>query len=148
MAFSAAQAARLTGCSRTQVDHWARSGLVDPGEATGEVGCYELRDLVALRVVRSLLDAGLSLGRIRRAVGFLRESRVDVAGLRLVTDGETVWACREDGQILEALGHGRIALFVAVDRFVAEVEAGIAAFDEERRAFVAGLRDESFATGV
>jgi len=100
---------------------------------------YSFRDLVALRVVASLLDSGLSLARIRRALRYLVESGEDVAGLRLVTDGETVWACRDDGQILDALRHGQLALFLAVDRVAADVETEVRAFDAERRAFVDGL---------
>ena len=56
-----------------------------------------------------------------------------------MTDGDTVWACRDDGQILDALRHGQLALFVAVDRFADEVEAEVRDFDADRDAFVAEL---------
>jgi len=75
-------------------------------------------------MVRSLLDAGLPLARIRRAVTALRDAGEDLAGLRVITDGEHVWACRDDGQILDALRHGQLALFVAVDRIADDVDAG------------------------
>src|SRR6266480_174798 len=101
---------------------------------------YSFQDLVAIRVVASLLDAGLGLARIRRAVHYLVESGEDVASLALVTDGDSVWACRDDGQILDALRHGQLALFVAVDRFAAEVEHEVRDFDADRDAFVAELR--------
>jgi DNA-binding transcriptional MerR regulator len=130
-----AQAARLSGCSHAQLNAWARSGLVEPDEE----GAYGFRELVALRVVRSLLDAGLSLPKVKRSIRYLRESGDDIAGLRLVTDGEQVWACHDDGQILDALRHGQLALFVSIDHFVGEVEAEIAAFNAERDAFMAGL---------
>ncbi len=139
--YTGPQAARLTGCSRSQLAYWERIGLVMPAAGAGGARAYSFRDLVALRIVRSLLDAGLPLTRIRRALGFLVESGEDVAGLRLVTDGDSVWACRDDGQILDALRHGQLALFVAIDRFAEEVEAEVRAFDVERRQFVAGLRD-------
>jgi hypothetical protein len=58
----------------------------------------------------------------------------------LVTDGDSVWACRDDGQILDALSQGQLALFVAVDRFADEVEAEVRDFDADRRAFVAELQ--------
>lgn len=92
-------------------------------------------------MVASLLDAGLPMSRIRRAVAELVRTGDDLAGLRLVTDGESVWACRDDGQILDALRHGQLALFVAVDRFADEVEHEVRDFDDDRRAFVAELRD-------
>lgn len=136
MPFSSTQASRLAHCSVSQVRHWARTGLVVP---SGGPGSYAFGDLVALRVVRSLLDAGLSLARIRRAVEHLAAVGEDLAGLRLVTDGATVWACRDDGEILDALRAGQLGLFVAVDRFAAEVDAEVRAFEAERSAFVESI---------
>ncbi len=138
MAYSALQAARLTGCSEAQLSYWERTGLVAP-----EDGEYGFRDLVALRVVASLLEAGLALGRVRQAVRYLLASGEDIAGLRLVTDGDRVWACRDDGQILDALRRGQLALFVAVDAFADAVGAEVRSFDAERREFVEGLRASS-----
>jgi DNA-binding transcriptional MerR regulator len=131
VAYSAPQAARLTGCTPSQLAYWERIGLVAP-----EHGTYGFRDLVALRVVASLLEAGLSLTRVRQAVRHLLATGEDIAGLRLVTDGDRVWACRDDGQILDALRRGQLALFVAVDAYAAEVDAEVRTFDAERRDFV------------
>jgi DNA-binding transcriptional MerR regulator len=133
--YSAQQAARLSGCSPAQLSYWERIGLVAPLDAG-----YEFRDLVALRVVASLLEAGLPLARVRHAVRYLVNSGEDIAGLRLVTDGDRVWACRDDGQILDALRKGQLALFVAVDAYAAEVDAEVKTFDAERQEFVEGLR--------
>ncbi len=132
--YTPAQAARLTGCTETQVRYWSGTGLVS-GTADG----YSFRDLVALRVVSTLLSEGLSLARVRRAVGWLVASGEDVAGLRIVTDGEAVWACRDDGQILDALRKGQLALFVAVDQLAEDVDAQVQAFSAERRAFLDDL---------
>jgi DNA-binding transcriptional MerR regulator len=137
--YTAAQAARLTGCTLSQLSSWERLGLIVP--LPGGSHRYTFRDLVALRVVASLLDSGLSLARIRRALQYLVESGEDVAALSIVTDGESVWACRTDGQILDALRQGQLALFLDVDRLTAEVEAEVCAFDGERQAFVNGLRE-------
>ena len=139
MGFTAAQAAQLTGCSLSQLSSWDRLDLVVPPR--GRTHPYTFQDLVALRVVASLLDAGLSLARIRRAVHYLVESGEDVAALSLVTDGDNVWACRNDGQILDALHHGQVAIFVGVDRITADVETEVRAFNAERQKFVDGLRD-------
>jgi DNA-binding transcriptional MerR regulator len=138
--FTVAQTARLTGTTPAQLRSWKRLRLVVPGSEGTER--YSFRDLVALRVVVSLLDAGLSLGRIRGALRYLVESGEDFASLSLVTDGESVWACRDDGQVLDALRQGDLAFFVAVGRVAAEVEAGVRAFDAERQAFVDALRAE------
>jgi hypothetical protein len=104
---------------------------------------YEFRDLVALRVIRSLLEGGLELRRARRALAYLVDSGEELAGLRLVTDGRDVWACRDDGEILDALRRGQLALFVAVDAMASDVERDVAAFDAERRAFVEGLEPDA-----
>ena len=125
MGYTTIQAARLAGCKPAQVETWRRIGLLEPADG------YSFRDLVALRMVVSLLDAGLPMPRIRRAVAELLRHGDDITGLRLVTDGETVWACRDDGQILDALRHGQLALFVAVDRLADDVSAQVHAFDAD-----------------
>jgi len=137
VSYTALQAARLAGCTQAQLDYWERSGLVVPDPSADNR--YSFRDLVALRMVRSLLDAGLPMTRIRKALGELLRAGEDVAGLRMVTDGEHVWACRDDGQILDALRHGQLALFVAVDRMAADVEAEVRQFSSERQSFVDDL---------
>ena len=139
MGYTAIQAARLAGCSSAQLDAWRRIGLLVP--ADDPAGPYSFRDLVALRMVASLLDAGLPMSRIKRTVAELVRSGDDIAGLQLVTDGDAVWACRDDGQILEALRHGQLALFVSVDRFADEVDAEVRDFDADRSAFVAELHE-------
>lgn len=135
MGYPAAQAARLCGGSRAQLRRWAESGLVVP-DGSG----YSFRDLVALRLIVSLHRCGLSTSRIRRALGYLEASGDDLAAVRIVTDGSEVWACHTDGEILDALRQGQLALFVALDRFVADVDAAVRDFDAERDAFVAQLR--------
>jgi DNA-binding transcriptional MerR regulator len=136
--FTVAQTARLTGTTPAQLGSWERLRLVVPGTEGAER--YSFRDLVALRIVASLLEAGLSLARIRRALRYLVESGDDVAALSLVTDGASVWACRDDGQVLDALRQGQLAFFVAVGPLASEVEADVRAFDAERQAFVDDLR--------
>jgi DNA-binding transcriptional MerR regulator len=138
MGFTASQAARLAGCTTTQLESWDRSGLVSA--RVDDDGPYAFRDLVALRMVKSLLDAGLSLARVRRALGEVTRGGDELAGLRIVTDGDRVWACRDDGQILDALRHGQLALFVSVDRLASDVEADVRQFSRERQSFVDGLR--------
>ncbi|MFI5053274.1 MAG: MerR family transcriptional regulator [Acidimicrobiia bacterium] len=141
MGYTSIQASRLSGCTPAQLDAWRHIGLVVP-DTEDPAAPYSFRDLVALRMVASLLDAGLGMARIRRAVTEVLRTGDELAGLRLVTDGESVWVCHDDGQILDALRHGQLALFVAVDRFAEEVEHEVRAFDSDRRAFVAELREQ------
>jgi DNA-binding transcriptional MerR regulator len=137
------QAARLSGCTAAQLDAWRRIGLVLPESAPDGGVTYSFRDLVALRMVASLIDSGVAMTRIRRAVRELVAAGEDIASLALVSDGDTVLACRDDGQVLDALRQGQLALFVSVERLADQVEADVRTFDDERRAFVAGLRSRS-----
>ena len=139
MGFTAAQAARLSGCTTTRLDAWRRIGLVVPEQR----GSYAFRDLVVLRMVGALLDEGVPMARVRRAVRALVEAGDDIAALSLVSEGDTVLACRDDGQVLDALRHGQLALFVSVGRLVEEVDADVRTFDDERRSFVAHLAAEA-----
>jgi hypothetical protein len=82
----------------------------------------------------------LPSARVAVACRALVDAGDDLASLRLVTDGAHVWACRDDGQILDALRSGQLALFIAVDRLAEAVESEVRAFDLERSAFVAQLQ--------
>jgi DNA-binding transcriptional MerR regulator len=131
--YTVAQAARLGGCTPSQLDAWRRVGLVSP-EPRG--GTYSFRDLVALRMVTALLDEGVPTRRIRRAVERLLAAGDDLSSLVLVSDGDAVLACRDDGQVLDALRDGQLALFVSVGRFARDVDADVRVFAAERASFV------------
>ena len=128
----------MTNCSRSQLESWDRAGLIRPASGI-DAPRYGFRDLIAVRVIAALLDAGLSLARVRRAVRHLTESGEELSGLRLLTDGERVWACRNDGEILDVLRGGQLVLFVDVDHFVGDVRARVLAFHTERRAFLTSV---------
>src|SRR5438552_17629395 len=95
--FTSNQASRLTGCTPRQLRYWDQVGLVQPsvqstGGRPGVPRLYSFRDLVALRVVRSLLDGGMSLQRVRRAWDYLNsKAKLDrhLSEANLVTDGHS-----------------------------------------------------------
>ena len=97
--FTAHQASKFTGCTSRQLRYWDQIGLVEPsvqgtGGRPGVPRLYSFRDLVALRVVKSLLDGGMSLQRVRRAWEFLnRKAGLDrhLSDVKLVTDGQSVF---------------------------------------------------------
>lgn len=155
--FSGAQAARLTGCSVHQIRYWNQIGFVTPSigadseNGTGPVArrSYSFGDLVALRIVKSLLDGGMTLKQVRRAFEFVAAStdlndRSSLAGVKLVTDGRTIFEiCRTDGEILDALKQGQMSLFVDVDDMERDVARGVADFLAERDQFVSALASRS-----
>lgn len=147
--FTAQQACALTGCTHHQLRYWDRVGLVVPsiqgtGGRPGIRRLYSFRDLVALRVVRSLLDNGMSLQRVRRAWDYLRrnaEMDGHLANVKLVTDGTTIFSvAHDDGELLDALRHGQLAFFVAIDEITRTVEDDVTRFELDRVAFLEMLR--------
>ncbi|MEX2274582.1 MAG: MerR family transcriptional regulator [Actinomycetota bacterium] len=148
--FTAHQACKFTGCSPRQLRYWDQIGLVEPsvqgtGGRPGVPRLYAFRDLVALKVVKSLLDGGMSLQRVRRAWNYLnRTAGLDqhLSEVKLVTDGVSVFkVCRRDGEVLDALREGQLAFFVAIDEIVSGVEADVSQFRVDRARFIRALRD-------
>jgi len=147
--FTAHQASKFTGCTPRQLRYWDSIGLVSPsvqktGGRPGVPRLYSFRDLVALRVVKSLLDGGMSLQRVRRAWSYLnRRAALDrhLSEVKLVTDGVSIFKiCRRDGEVLDALREGQLAFFVAIDEIASSVETGVTQFQEDREKFIRTLR--------
>jgi DNA-binding transcriptional MerR regulator len=147
--FTAEQACRLTNCTHHQLRYWDRVGLVKPsmqqtGGRPGVRRLYSFRDLVALRVVRSLLDNGMSLQRVRRAWDYLRregEMEDHLSNVKLVTDGQTIFHVSSDeGELMDALRQGQLAFFVAIDEIAREVEEDVTRFELDRSRFLDMLR--------
>lgn len=147
--FTAQQAQALTGCTHHQLRYWDRVALVSPsiqgtGGRPGVRRLYSFRDLVALRVVRSLLDNGMSLQRVRRAWDYLRRNAdmdSHLAEVKLVTDGQTIFRiARDDGQLMDALREGQLSFFVAIDEITRTVEDDITRFELDRSEFLVMLR--------
>jgi hypothetical protein len=108
---------------------------------------YAFRDLVALRVVKSLLAGGMSLQRVRRAWEFLnKKAGLDhhLAEVKLVTDGKSIFkVVRREGEVLDALREGQMAFFVAIDQVTRQVSDNVAEFRRDRDQFLRALRDAS-----
>lgn len=153
--FTSHQASRLTGCTPRQLRYWDQIGLVSPsvqqtGGRPGVPRLYSFRDLVALKVVKSLLDGGMSLQRVRRAYDYLRKKAgldSHLSEVKLITDGKSIFrVARREGEILDALRDGQMAFFVAIDEIVQSVDAGVAAFRQDRAQFMRALRDAARQT--
>jgi hypothetical protein len=100
---------------------------------------------VALRVVKSLLDGGMSLQRVRRAYDYLRKRaglEEHLSEVKLITDGKSIFkVARREGEILDALRNGQMAFFVAIDEIARTVDAGVSEFRHDREQFVKALRE-------
>jgi DNA-binding transcriptional MerR regulator len=155
--FTAHQACKFTGCTPRQLRYWDQIGLVRPsvqgtGGRPGVPRLYSFRDLIALRIVRSLLDGGMSLQRVRRSWDFLhRKAKLDqhLSEVRLVTDGQSIFkVCRHDGEVMDALRDGQMAFFVAIDDIASSVETNVRQFQEDREKFIRTLREAAAHTAT
>jgi DNA-binding transcriptional MerR regulator len=114
------------------------------GGRPGRRRLYSFRDLVALRVVKSLLDNGMSVQRVRRAWDYLRRTAdmdSHLAEVRLITDGKTIFriAANEE-EFLDALRQGQLAFFVAINEIAKSVEDDVSRFELDRERFLEMLR--------
>lgn len=148
--FTVLQARRFTSCTSHQLRYWDQIGLVRPsvqstGGRPGVKRLYSFRDLVALKVVKALLDGGMSLQKVRKAYDYLRKkARLEqhLAEIKLITDGQSIFRiARGDGEILDALRQGQMSFFLAIDEITRNLDQGVSEFLIDREEFVRHLKD-------
>ncbi|MCI4066581.1 MerR family transcriptional regulator [Micromonospora sp. R77] len=123
-------ACHAVGISYRQLDYWARTTLVVPSvrdaSGSGTSRLYSFRDLVVLKVVKRLLDAGVSLQNIRRAIEALRSRGVeDLAGITLISDGTTVYECRSPEEVVDLLQGGQGVFGIAIGGAFKEIQGSL-----------------------
>ncbi|MCW2566359.1 MAG: MerR family transcriptional regulator [Mycobacterium sp.] len=131
-----------TACAAAQItyrqlDYWARTELVRPSirpaSGSGTHRLYSFRDILVLKIVKRLLDAGVSLQNIRLAVDQLRARGVeDLARITLISDGTTVYECRSPEEVVDLLQGGQGVFGIAVSGAFREVEGELAQLPGER----------------
>jgi DNA-binding transcriptional MerR regulator len=136
-------ACSAAGITYRQLDYWARTGLVVPSvrdaSGSGTHRLYSFRDVLVLRVVRKLLEAGVSLQNIRAAVEHLRTRGVeDLAQVTLISDGATVYECTSADEVVDLLQGGQGVFGIAVGRAVRDVQGQLANLPSERPGHPAG----------
>jgi DNA-binding transcriptional MerR regulator len=127
-------AARAAGISYRQLDYWARTQLVEPtvrgAAGSGSQRLYGFRDILVLKLVKRLLDTGISLQQIRVAVEQLRESGVyDLAQTTLMSDGASVYLCTSDDEVIDLVSRGQGVFGIAVGKVLREVESSLIELD-------------------
>jgi DNA-binding transcriptional MerR regulator len=116
LGFSGTKAANVVGISYRQLDYWARTDLVRPSlldaAGSGSRRTYSYRDLLELKVIKSLLDAGIKLEAVRDVFSYLREHVTsDIASAHIVISGSNVVLCDGD-QLIDLLKKGQGVLNV------------------------------------
>ncbi|MDF2976160.1 MAG: transcriptional regulator [Actinomycetospora sp.] len=130
-------ACQIVGITYRQLDYWARTKLVVPSIRTatgsGSQRLYSFKDLAVLKVVKNLLDTGVSLNNIRLAVEQLRRHGVrDLARITLFSDGVTVYECTSPEEVVDLLQGGQGVFGIAVGGAMREISGTISRFPAER----------------
>ncbi|MFZ0323480.1 MAG: MerR family transcriptional regulator [Actinomycetes bacterium] len=130
-------ACAAAGITYRQLDYWARTGLVEPGirsaSGSGTQRLYSFRDILVLKIVKRLLDTGVSLQQIRTAVQHLRHRGVDdLAQITLMSDGASVYECTSADEVIDLVQGGQGVFGIAVGRVWREVEGSLADLPGER----------------
>ncbi|MGJ9426282.1 MerR family transcriptional regulator [Nesterenkonia halotolerans] len=130
-------ACAAAGITYRQLDYWARTKLVQPSmrnaAGSGSARLYSFRDVLVLKVVKRLLDTGVSLQQIRTAIEHLRERGVDdLAQITLMSDGASVYECTSADEVIDLVQGGQGVFGIAVGRVWREVEGSLAELPRER----------------
>jgi DNA-binding transcriptional MerR regulator len=124
-------ACSAAGITYRQLDYWARTALVEPSvraaHGSGSQRLYSFRDILVLKVVKRLLDTGISLQQIRAAVQHLRDrGSADLAQVTLMSDGVSVYECTSADEVVDLLAGGQGVFGIALGRVWREVEGDLA----------------------
>nr|WP_116953645.1 MerR family transcriptional regulator [Jiangella endophytica] len=130
-------ACSAAGITYRQLDYWARTGLVEPSirsaAGSGSQRLYSFRDILVLKIVKRLLDTGVSLQQIRQAVQHLRDRGVeDLAGITLMSDGASVYECTSADEVVDLVQGGQGVFGIAVGRVWREIEATLVELPAEK----------------
>jgi DNA-binding transcriptional MerR regulator len=123
------QTCKIVGITYRQLDYWTRTGLVSPtiqeAQGSGTQRLYSFNDLLQLKVIKGLTDAGASLQKVRSAIDYVRDHLDDDwSRVTIVTDGAGVYACTSEQEVVDLLrrGQGVLGAMVAVGKVKEELK--------------------------
>jgi len=130
-------ACNAAGITYRQLDYWARTGLVEPtvrgATGSGTQRLYSFRDILLLKVIKRLLDAGISLQQIRVAVQHLRARGTDdLTRVTLMSDGASVYECTSNDEVIDLLQGGQGVFGIAIGGVWREIEGSLSELPSEK----------------
>lgn len=142
MNFNTKTVSKIAELSNRQIDYWDRTHFIKPSisEASGygSVRLYSFNDLIQMKVAKTLLDKGISLQKIRKAITYLKKNMPEVekplAEMRFLTDGETIFVLTKDKkEIIDTLKSGQLVFAIALGEIVEDLKGEIIALQKERK---------------
>ncbi|MBC9225075.1 MerR family transcriptional regulator [Aeromicrobium sp. 636] len=135
--FRGPTACNAAGITYRQLDYWARTGLVEPtvrsATGSGTARLYSFKDILLLKIIKRLLDAGVSLQQIRTAIDHLRERGTeDLTQVTLMSDGASVYECRSANEVIDLLQGGQGVFGIAIGGVWKEIEGTLHELPTER----------------
>ncbi|MBE0425593.1 MAG: MerR family transcriptional regulator [Nitrospirae bacterium] len=142
MNFNTKAVSRIIGLSNRQIDYWDRTHFIKPSvsEASGygSVRLYSFNDLIQLKVAKTLMDKGVSLQKIRKALNYLKKNMPEIekplSDLRFLTDGETIFVLTKDRKtIIDTLKNGQLVFAIALGEIIEGLKGKVSALQRERK---------------
>jgi DNA-binding transcriptional MerR regulator len=144
------QTCKIVGITYRQLDYWTRTGLVEPtiqsAAGSGTQRLYSFNDLLQLRLIKNLTDAGASLQKVRQAIEYVRKHvDDDWSKVTIVADGSGVYACTSDAEVFDLLrsGQGVLGAVVAVDQVREQLAGDLRELRPETVGVEYGASDEA-----
>ena len=121
---------KIVGISYRQLDYWARTGLVRPSvkdaQGSGSQRLYSFQDLAVLKLIKRMLDSGVNLQQIRRAMATLKDLKEPALGTTLVSDGNRIYQVESPEAVVDLLASGQGVFAIAVDKVWTDLEGTLA----------------------
>ena len=145
--FRGPTACSAAGITYRQLDYWARTGLVEPtvrsATGSGTQRLYSFKDILLLKIIKRLLDAGVSLQQIRIAIDHLRvRGTDDLTQVTLMSDGASVYECRSADEVIDLLQGGQGVFGIAIGGVWKEIEGSLHELPSERAVEISLADDE------
>jgi predicted RNase H-like HicB family nuclease len=141
LAFNSKTACKLIGITKRQIGYWDETHLIKPsvqeagGRGTNRL--YSFADLVQLTVVKSLIDQGISLQKIRKSINYLKKNFPQIekplARLKFLTNGKTIFVLTSDKkEILDTLAEGQLVLSIALGQIIENLKGEVESISQDR----------------
>ena len=145
--FRGPTACSAAGITYRQLDYWARTGLVEAtvrsATGSGTQRLYSFKDILLLKIIKRLLDAGVSLQQIRIAIDHLRvRGTDDLTQVTLMSDGASVYECRSADEVIDLLQGGQGVFGIAIGGVWKEIEGSLHELPSERAVEISTGDDE------